>query len=812
MTAVLGAFACAALLRLPHSVQSATPGAADSVHHPERREPARIFLSSSSVREGDTLRVYPKRVLRSGMLSDFPPGQLFHVRLADGSELVEEALGRFVFPDGTGCVDTTGVPLPLNIYVIGRVSMSFSATVEALDPPPPGDPLWDRRPDQVVLTGPTPRFEAGIWDAAGNSLLRNRHIDDALICFRRAAALDTAVAAYAFYNIACAHAVAGRNAKALDSLRAAVRRGYSDYVFALKDSDLVSLRGLPEFKTILCAPHVDRRTALITELGRDSARRGALYFEIARTYLAEAETDSFFVALDQSLRISAFPSSDIFEADEFRAVRSDPRFDSIMTSYAARTPNLVFTREIEGDRWPHVIHRMYSNSYPFNLGNCCNLISLTVCDGRGGRVPPALGLLPHLRSLRIYTCEADSFPRPVALLTHLDTLELTDCRFHSIPPDIQNLSSLRSLSLHGGRLTSFDSRGGSLSNLRDLDLSENRFERFPDGMLRSASLSRVDLSANSIGELPPDIARLRDLSDLRLSDNRLNMIPRSLAGLRRLKSLDLSINSLTSIPPELGELDSLENLDISFNDLTSIPRTFAHLAHLKTLNVEGNQLDDAEISWLRSSLPRCRILGCGQDSFVQGRLPGAARHRDSHLRVSFLVPRAMKREMPERPSPEDGHAITFSRCDTTYGAEDTVTYAYVDETAFTIRRERGTFARQADEAGFERSHREDLADSKDCGEGGSQTYVSLGRQGMEEPAFAISAGGWRGLYGGNYTGRFGQSASGEGSGYQGLREIFLGFARRRLPDGSAVCVSFYSDAGDGKEMFFAILTSVRVDR
>jgi len=56
---------------------------------------------------------------------------------------------------------------------------------------------------------------------------------------------------YAWYNLACSHALLGQRREALAALRRAVELGYDDYEWMMQDQDLASLRGLDEFRDLV---------------------------------------------------------------------------------------------------------------------------------------------------------------------------------------------------------------------------------------------------------------------------------------------------------------------------------------------------------------------------------------------------------------------------------------------------------------------------------------------------------------------------------------------------------------------------------
>jgi hypothetical protein len=69
------------------------------------------------------------------------------------------------------------------------------------------------------------------------------------------------------YNVACAHARAGRPDDALAWFRTAAERGFDDVELAANDDDLATVRDLAEFRTILA----DIRAASEGAAGRDTA-------------------------------------------------------------------------------------------------------------------------------------------------------------------------------------------------------------------------------------------------------------------------------------------------------------------------------------------------------------------------------------------------------------------------------------------------------------------------------------------------------------------------------------------------------------
>jgi len=73
----------------------------------------------------------------------------------------------------------------------------------------------------------------------------------------------------AYYNLACVCAIQGRRAEALDALRKAIRAGFTNASWLLEDGDLKSLRGDPEFNSLV----EEARSGLRDDSGRFWATR-----------------------------------------------------------------------------------------------------------------------------------------------------------------------------------------------------------------------------------------------------------------------------------------------------------------------------------------------------------------------------------------------------------------------------------------------------------------------------------------------------------------------------------------------------------
>ncbi len=112
------------------------------------------------------------------------------------------------------------------------------------------------------LSAPRPK-EAAVGYQVALTLLQAGRLDEAVVEFKRylgIAAGDAALERALWYDLACAHALSGRPAEAIDALLASIEKGYRDREHLVRnDPDLESLRQLPEFRRVIDA--LDRAAA-----------------------------------------------------------------------------------------------------------------------------------------------------------------------------------------------------------------------------------------------------------------------------------------------------------------------------------------------------------------------------------------------------------------------------------------------------------------------------------------------------------------------------------------------------------------------
>ena len=236
-----------------------------------------------------------------------------------------------------------------------------------------------------------------------------------------------------------------------------------------------------------------------------------------------------------------------------------------------------------------------------------------------GSIPPELGSLTHLTSLRIQDNELTGpIPPELGALVNLTNLELSrNALTGRIPRELGSLINLTNLYLGGNYLTgSIPPELGSMTHLRNLDLGGNNLTgSIPPELGALTRLVVLDLHGNKLtGRIPPELGALTRLFFLWLQDNELTgPIPRGLGALAEIRELELDGNSLTGgIPSELGGLTRLINLRLADNELNGpIPQELGALAEMRELDLDDNSLTGgipSELGGL-TRLTRLRLAG-----------------------------------------------------------------------------------------------------------------------------------------------------------------------------------------------------------
>ncbi|MDP0499709.1 MAG: tetratricopeptide repeat protein [Verrucomicrobiota bacterium JB022] len=99
--------------------------------------------------------------------------------------------------------------------------------------------------------------DADIMEMLAGYYTRAGRIDDGLQMDERLVELCPGNATH-HYNLACSLALAGRKDAAVERLRVALQKGYSDYEWMLRDEDLQGLKGFPPFINLLAEFEIRR--------------------------------------------------------------------------------------------------------------------------------------------------------------------------------------------------------------------------------------------------------------------------------------------------------------------------------------------------------------------------------------------------------------------------------------------------------------------------------------------------------------------------------------------------------------------------
>ncbi|KAF0096230.1 MAG: hypothetical protein E1N59_197 [Puniceicoccaceae bacterium 5H] len=100
-------------------------------------------------------------------------------------------------------------------------------------------------------------LDADVMEMLAGYYTKAGRIDDGLELDHRLVELCPDNATH-HYNLACSLALKGRKDDAVERLRLALQKGYSDYEWMLRDEDLQTLQGFPPFVNLLAEFEIRR--------------------------------------------------------------------------------------------------------------------------------------------------------------------------------------------------------------------------------------------------------------------------------------------------------------------------------------------------------------------------------------------------------------------------------------------------------------------------------------------------------------------------------------------------------------------------
>ena len=197
--------------------------------------------------------------------------------------------------------------------------------------------------------------------------------------------------------------------------------------------------------------------------------------------------------------------------------------------------------------------------------------------------------------------------------------DLANLQLTVLPPEIGQLTTLHTLRLENNQFTALPPEVIKLTRLQRLWLDNNKLSTLPPEIGQLANLEILSLSGNRLAVLPPEIGQLTSLETLTLSGNRLAVLPPEIGQLTSLETLTLSGNRLAVLPPEIGQLTSLQLLSLSRNQLTVLPAQLADLLRLGTgVNLQDNPLEGPMLELLERGAPAlAAYLSSLEDAFPQ---------------------------------------------------------------------------------------------------------------------------------------------------------------------------------------------------
>lgn len=177
----------------------------------------------------------------------------------------------------------------------------------------------------------------------------------------------------------------------------------------------------------------------------------------------------------------------------------------------------------------------------------------------------------------------------------------------TIPPEIGNLSFLASLRIGMNSFSGeLPKEMAHLHRLKILDLSNNNFGgHIPDYFFQNLTmLQELYLDVNAFnGTIPAPIFNISTLQIIHLRNNSLwGRLPDGMCLMSgRLTSLELSNNMLTgTLPSSLGHCSQLQLLSVSYNNfIGELPPQVGNMTSLQALEAQNNRLNGniISISW-----------------------------------------------------------------------------------------------------------------------------------------------------------------------------------------------------------------------
>ncbi|XP_039161144.1 disease resistance protein RUN1-like [Eucalyptus grandis] len=225
---------------------------------------------------------------------------------------------------------------------------------------------------------------------------------------------------------------------------------------------------------------------------------------------------------------------------------------------------------------------------PKQLGELENLEELVVDHTNIKEIPPCIGSLKKLKTLRAVGCLQSNLQPTEVPSSIVCPVSLSLVEYHKsqpIPSSIGKLGELVELNLSNTRIKELPGSIGELNKLKILRICGSQIERLPRSIGKLQNLQELDASRcpNLEGQFHVDKGGLSSLKTFRLINTKISGLPENLDQLSSLEHLDLGgCGELQSLPKPPFSLSSLK-LTCWSNELPSL----SHLKHLKELRLSS---------------------------------------------------------------------------------------------------------------------------------------------------------------------------------------------------------------------------------
>ena len=246
-----------------------------------------------------------------------------------------------------------------------------------------------------------------------------------------------------------------------------------------------------------------------------------------------------------------------------------------------------------------------------------NLQVLNVQDITSKQVNTSIGSFPYLRELRLDGIEGQTeLPPEIGNLSGLVTLKIDSTELEKIPPEIANLQNLTTLYISlNDDLETIPYSVAKLTKLENVTVRYNPDAKIPDSLVTQKHLKSLVINAQNQMIIPNGVYDLRSLTVLDYSSNSIATISAELNNLTSLQYLLLNYNHIKQLPP-IKNLQHLQQLEMKSNQLTSLPLGFITLQKVQSINLSDNLLDDSSMDVFQS-LPLLVSLDLGDNKLTK---------------------------------------------------------------------------------------------------------------------------------------------------------------------------------------------------